>query len=475
MKIRYSALLPALLLSLTAVTAEGQPGHSITVISQAPAETKFRLAYHVGNQQYVKDSLTTDKAGTGRFFGSEKLNPGVYMIVLPDNRFFEFLLGEDQHFDVRFDMSDPVASLSFTGSDENSRFVAYQRRWKTLQEEAMKISGRLNGLQQGSPEATSVRKELTDQEAKMKQYLRETADANSGTLLGAIARSVIPVETMSPKVPPGTHNPDSVGRLLSYIYYKQHFFDNIDFSEPGLIRSPVLGGRLEQFFRQVVIQMPDSIIKESDRLLEKSSANPDVFQYVAVWLMNRYAASEIMGHDAVVVHLADRVYLAGKAPWASEEYIADLKKRIARIRPNLIGVKATELLMNSFSGHYVSLYDIEAEFTIIYFWEPDCGHCKEATPALREFYEKNRASGIEVFAVCTQHDKEKWEKYIVDNGLTWINGWDPQRMSRFDYFYNVESTPLIYILDRNKNIIAKRLGVENIPSFIEAYRSLQAH
>jgi hypothetical protein len=51
-----------------------------------------------------------------------------------------------------------------------------------------------------------------------------------------------------------------------------------------------------------------------------------MFQYVAVWLMNRYASSEIMGHDAVVVHLADRVYLAGKAPWASEEYITDLKK-----------------------------------------------------------------------------------------------------------------------------------------------------
>lgn len=475
MKIRYSALLTALLLSLTAAIAEGQPGHSITITSGAAGETKIRFAYHVGNQQYVKDSLTTDKTGAGRFYGSEKLNPGVYMIVLPDNRFFEFLVGDDQHFDVRFDMGNPVESLSFSGSEENSRFVAYQRKWKTLQEEAMKISGRLNGMQQGSADAAAARRELTEHEAKMKQYLKETAEANQGTLLGAIARSVIPVEVPSPAVPPGTHNPDSVGRLLSYIQYKEHFFDNIDFSEPGLIRSPVLGGKLEQFFRQVVIQMPDSINKESDRLLEKSAADPDVFQYVAVWLMNRYASSEIMGHDAVVVHLADRVYLAGKAPWASEEYITDLKKRIDRLRPNLIGVKATELLMNSFSGHYVSLYDIEAEFTILYFWEPDCGHCKEATPALKEFYEKNKASGIEVFAVCTQHDKEKWEKYIVDNGLTWINGWDPQRMSRFDYFYNVESTPMIYILDRNKKIIAKRLGVENIGSFIEAYRSFQTH
>ncbi|MEZ4996936.1 MAG: DUF5106 domain-containing protein [Bacteroidales bacterium] len=196
--------------------------------------------------------------------------------------------------------------------------MAYQRKWKQLQEEAMKISTRLNSGQPGSAETTTARNELSAQETRMKQFLRETAENNRGSLLGAIARSVIPVETPTPVVPPGTHNPDSVSRLLSYNSYKEHFFDNTDFSEPGLIRSPVLGNRLDQFFRQVVIQMPDSIIKEADRLLEMSSVNDDVFQYVAVWLMNKYASSEIMGHDAVVVHLADRVYLSGrKAPWAS--------------------------------------------------------------------------------------------------------------------------------------------------------------
>lgn len=475
MKSRLTTAILSLAVASITSAAFSQPGHSISVKAQGAPSAKIRLAYHVGNQQYVRDSLVTDATGNCRFMGSEKLPAGVYMIVLPENNFFEFLLDEDQYFDIRFSKSDPVATLSFSGSEENNRFVAYQRRWKTLQEEAMNISGRLNGLQPGSKEAAAARKELTDQEMKMKQYLKETADANKGTLLGAIAWSVIPVETPSPAVVPGTHNADSVSRLLSYLYYKDHFFDHIDFSQPGLIRSPVLGSKLDQFFRQVVVQMPDSIIKEADRLLEKSDVSNDMFQYVAVWLMNKYASSEIMGHDAVVVHLADRVYLAGKAPWAAGEYITDLRKRIERLRPNLIGLKAPELLMGSFAGHYVALYDVKADFTILYFWEPDCGHCKEATPRLKEYYDKNKASGIEVFAVCTGHDREKWERYIVDNGLTWINGWDPERMSSFDFLYNVESTPMVYILDSNKKIIAKRLSVEDIPSFIEAYRKYQAH
>lgn len=475
MKTRYITAILIFVFMSSLSLLRGQPGHSISVTVKGDNDIMVRLAYHVGNQQYVKDSLSTGKSGTCSFTGADKLAPGVYMIVLPGNTFFEFLLGNDQHFDIVCDISDPAATLVFTGSEENIRFLGYQRRWKELQDEAMALSGRLNAAPPSGSEAAALRKQLGDHEKKMKQYLLETAETDKGTLLGAIARSIIPVETPEPAVPKGTVNRDSVARLMSYLHYKNHFFDNIEFTEPGLIRSPVLGGRLEQFFRQVVIQMPDSIIKEADRVLEKSTANDDVFQYVAVWLMNRYAVSEIMGHDAVVVHLADRIYLSGRAPWASEEYLADLKKRVDRLRSNLIGTKAPELLMNSFAGHYVSLYDIEAEFTILYFWEPDCGHCKEATPMLKEYYEKNRNKGIAVFAVCTQHDREKWEKYIVDNGLNWINGWDPQRLSRFDYLYNVESTPLIYILDRDKKIIAKRLATEDIPSFIETYRKFQGH
>lgn len=475
MNIRLSLSIITLTLSIFTSPSYAQPGHSISVAVKDGTGIRLRLAYHVGNQQYVRDSLVTDQGGKGRFFGSDRLPAGVYLIVLPENNFFEFLVDDDQHFDILFSKNDPAGTLSFSGSDENTRFLAYQRRWKQLQDDAMKLAERLNGLQPGGQEAAAARKALTEQETRMKQYLKETSEANRGSLLGAIARSMIPVETHAPVVPPGTHNTDSISRLLSYISYKNHFFDNTDFTQPGLIRSPVLGGKLDQFFRQVVIQMPDSIISEADKLLEKSSVNSDVFQYVAVWLMNKYAASEIMGHDGVVVYLADRIYLAGKAPWASEEYISDLRKRIERLRPNLIGNKAPELLMGSFAGHYVSLYDEDAEFTIVYFWEPDCGHCKETTPKLKEYYDKNKSSGIEVFAVCTHHDREKWEKYIVDNGLSWINGWDPQRMSRFDFLYNVDSTPLIYILDRNKKIIAKRLAVEDVPSFIDSYRKYQAH
>jgi thiol-disulfide isomerase/thioredoxin len=304
----------------------------------------------------------------------------------------------------------------------------------------------------------------------MKSYLNSIIKNNNGNLLATLVKALLPPEVPEFSVPAGVANPDSVRWIKKYNYNKDHFFDNIDLADERLLRTPILYARLEAFFTNVLIQSPDSINKEIDKIIQKCKSNHKVFQFVAVYLFNHFRESEIMGHDAVMVKLADDIYLSGKADWVSKEFKDDLRKQIDLIRPNLLGKKAENLVMDSYKRIFVSLYDVEKDFTILYFWEPDCGHCKESTPKLKAYYDKVKDTGIEVFAVCTTADKPKWTKYIEDNKLTWINGWDPERSSHFDYYYNVQSTPMVYILDKNKKIIAKKLAVEDIGSFIDNYR-----
>jgi thiol-disulfide isomerase/thioredoxin len=304
----------------------------------------------------------------------------------------------------------------------------------------------------------------------MKSYLRGVINSNNGNLLATLVKSLLPLDMPEFDIPEGVSNPDSVRWLRNYNYNKDHFFDNIDLTDERLLRTPILHARLNAFFSNVVIQAPDSINKEIDKIIQKSSSNYKVFQFISVYLFNHFRESEIMGHDAVIVKLADDIYLSGAADWVSEEFKNDLRKQVELIRPNLIGKKAQNIIMDSYKGIFVSLYDIQKEFTILYFWEPDCGHCITSTPKLKEYYEKAKNNGIEIFAVCTTSDKQKWLEYISDNELTWINGWDPERQSHFDYYYNVQSTPMVYILDKEKKIIAKKLAVENIESFIDNYR-----
>jgi len=447
-------------------------GYEIDINIHGLKDSTIFLAYHLGDKQYIKDTIKLDNSGSGKVTGHETLPQGIYMVVLPGKKYFEILVSTDQYFAIDCKYEDYINTLKFTGSDENSAFLIYQNKWLKMQEQAAAISKRIQNCKQNSDSLKILTPMQREQEEKMKSYLKSVVAANEGNLLSVLVKALLPIEVPEFNISSVVSNPDSVRWVMSYNYNKDHFFDNVSLTDERLIRTPILYARLNTFFTNIVIQSPDSINKEIDKIIQKCHGDYKMFQFVSVFLFNHFRQSEIMGHDAVIVKLADDIYLSGKADWVSEEFKKDLKKQVELIRPNLIGKKAENLVMDSYKGIFVSLYDIDKEFTILYFWEPNCGHCQEATPKLKAYYEKAKNDNIEVMAVCTTDDKPKWTKYIEDNQLTWINGWDPERKTHFDYYYNVQSTPMVYILDRNKKIIAKKIGVENIGSFIDNYRKL---
>jgi len=445
-------------------------GYEIKINISGLKDSSIYLAYHLGDKQYIQDTIILDAKGNGVFKGAQSLPQGIYLVVLPGRTYFEILMSTDQIFNISCLYSDYNNTLKFEGSEENSAFLEYQRNWTELQGYISGLVKRAQGNKDNEDSSRLLKIAITEQETHMKSYLSSVIESNNGNMLATLVKAILPVEVPEFSIPAGTTNPDSLRWVMSYNYNKDHFFDNIDFHDERLIRTPVLHNKLKTYFSNVVIQASDSINREIDKIISRCDDQYKVFQFVSVFLFNHFRTSEIMGHDAVMVKLADEIYLSGKADWVTKEFKDDLKKQIELIRPNLIGKKAQNLVMDSYKGIFVSLYDIEKEFTILYFWEPDCGHCKEATPKLREWYEKSKNDNIEIFAVCTTSEKEKWTRYIEDNKLTWINGWDPARASHFDYYFNVQSTPMRYILDRDKKIIAKKLAIENIGSFIDNYR-----
>jgi peroxiredoxin len=456
----------------TSFCSSGQmkKGYEIPVNISGLQDSTIFLAYHMGDKQYIKDTIKLDSKGSAVFSGEETLPQGIYMIVLPGKQYFEVLMSTDQHFSVNCAYTDYFNTLKFSGSDENSAFIVYQKQWVGMQKKASAIIKRLQNNRQNTDSLGILSEMQKKQEDSMKSYLHSVIKENNGNLLSLLVKAMLPVEVPPISIPGGSKNPDSTKWVLTYLYNKDHFFDNIDINDERLLRTPILQAKLNTFFTNVVIQSPDSISKEIDKMIGKVKDNYKVFQFFSVYLFNHFRESEIMGHDAIVVKLADEIYLTNKADWVSKDFKDDLRKQVDRIRPNLIGVKAHDLVMDSYKGVFVSLYDIEKDFTILYFWEPDCGFCAETTPKLKALYDKVRDQGVEVFSVCTTGEKSKWEKYIEEHKLDWINGWDPERKTNFGYYYNVESTPMIYILDRDKTIIAKKLSVDDIGSFIENYR-----
>lgn len=462
----------ALIFSILPATAFCQvsKNYEIALTISGLRDSTVFLAYHFGNKQFIKDTVMLDSRGHAVFSRNETLPQGIYMIVLPGRNYFEILMGTDQQFSVTCSFSDYFNTLRFNGSEENSSFNEFQRKWSPMQQQAASLARRYQSGRQNSDSASLITGIQKVHEQDMKGYLTKVYRENMSNLLGVLVKSMMPMDIPEFTVPAGTHNSDSLKWILKYNYNKEHFFDNIDLTDERLLRTPILQARLDAYFNIFEIQPIDSIRKDIDKLISKCQGNYKTFQFMAVYLFNHFRESQIMGQDAILVKLADEIYLTGKADWVSKQFLDELRKHVELLRYNLIGMKAQDLIMDSFKGVFVSLHDVNKEFIILYFWEPNCGHCKEAIPKLKEYYDKAKNDGVEVFAVCTTADKPAWTKYIEEHGLSWINGWDPDRSSHYDYFYNVDSTPIIFILDRDKKIIAKRLSVEDIEGFISNYR-----
>jgi hypothetical protein len=276
-------------------------------------DSTIYLAYHLGDKQYLKDSVKISKSGNGSFSGTELLPKGIYMIVLPGRKYFEMLISEDQIFSISCSYSDYFSTLKFYGSDENSAFITYQKKWIKMQEEANSIALRLQNNKTNKDSVQIISELRVTMENRMKGYLNEVISTNKGSLLALLIKAMLPVEVPPVVLPPNTVNPDSVKWMRTYLYNKDHFFDNIDLTDERLLRTPILQGKLNMFFTNVVMQLADSINKEIDKVISKCSGNYKIFQFVSVYLFNHFRESEVMGHDAVMVKIADDIYFIGES------------------------------------------------------------------------------------------------------------------------------------------------------------------
>jgi len=125
-------------------------------------------------------------------------------------------------------------------------------------------------------------------------------------------------------------------------------------------------------------------------------------------------------------------------------------------------------------GQYINLHDIRADYTILIFWEADCSHCKVAVPELAAIYSRLKAHGTEVVAfhmLGNEEGREKWAEFVNSHQLyDWINVWDPTYVSRYKDLYNITSSPVIMLLDKDKIIRGKKVGPDQAEELIYEFQ-----
>ncbi len=430
-------------------------------------DTNIYLAHYYGSKVLRIDSARLDKTGTAVFSAKEVRTKGIYVIYLNKDNYFDFLLGADQQFYIHTSFA-PQAKRTFKGAAETEIFQQYQEFLSVQRNKQIKLQ-KEGELHKNNKDSVKIITAGLDQLNKeMEEYWTKKTSENPGTFLADFLHSMIYPRAPAFIPPAICKNPDSLKWVMNYNFNKDHYWDNFNFAEPGMIRTPLIESRLDNYFKNTLLQIPDSMMKPTFALIEKSKANDEMYRYISLQRLNAAITSEVMGMDKLFVEIGERYFLNGKGNWLDSTALAKLQEKVRVTKPNLIGNLAPELKLPDSEGNFYSLRQMNAKYTILLFWEPNCSHCKKSVPQLyKDLYLPLKDKGIDIFAVCTQNKKDDWLKAIIEYKLLdWTNVWDPSVTSNFRSLYDIYSTPVIYILDQTKHIIAKRLDVESSLKFL---------
>ena len=420
--------------------------------------------YSRSNTQFVpEDTAKADADGNLVFKGETNLPGGLYVILFPGNRgWVEFVYsGKENNISFSTDTLDVVGQMKVKNSKENELFYAYQNELKNKAKQIEVLRSK------NSPD---FQKEVMASQEEFKAYRQKFLADNKETFTVKLLKmSSDPEIPAAPKLANGKS--DSV---WVFNYYKAHYWDDYDFSDIRILNTPFLEPRLDRYFKNLIVQVPDSIIKDADKLVAKTAANKEVKSFVVYYITNQYENPKTVGTEAVWVHMAQKYYLNGDMGVSD-----DIKKRITEkvntMKDLLVNKTFPALTLTDPEGKKVSPQALAANYTVLFFYAPTCGHCKEASPKLKEFYEKNKAKGIKVMAISTEHDIKEWKSFISTYHLEGlVNGFDALKQIDFNRKFDVVTTPTIYILDKNKKIIARKMPVEQLEDFLNYYQNKMA-
>jgi Domain of unknown function (DUF5106)/Thioredoxin-like len=445
-------------------------GYSIGITLKPYKNQYAYLGYYYGKIKALADSAMLNGSSTGVFKGKEKLKGGIYFVVSPRKEIlFEVLVDKQQNFSIQADTVGLPGSVKFMNSPENNLFQSYSKFASANGKTSAAYMGQL-ATAKSKADSTTLLDKLHGNNEMMLHYRDSITLKNPGSMLATLFKAL-----KEPVVPPASKQPGGkYDSLLAYNYYKGHYWDGISFTDERLLRTPIFEPRLDKYYKTLVVPETDSIIKEVDAMLTKSGPDKEMYKYLLTYFVQQYINPTYMGQDAVFVHLFEK-YINNnpEVDWFTEKYKKYMTDRAYSLMANLIGAPAQNLELVDTSEIPRPLYDVKAPYIVICFWDATCSHCKEVVPKLDSIYQhKWKKEGVVIYGVMVDGGKEAWVNYIRANNLSdWIHVYETNAQRDSGYaagkpnyrqLYDVYQTPILYLLDKDKRIIAKKLAYDQI-------------
>ncbi len=387
----------------------------------------------------------------------EKFPGGLYYLLFPNQQHIQMLLDADQKFTLQTKLDDLVQSMQVTGSLDNQLLYRNLRYEETYRSAFEALTEQIKKAKDTGGDHEVLEKERDALVDKRQVHINEFATNHPDSFFTVFKLAGQNPKLEHPKLPNGEIDTEKQLEL-----YRAKFWDNVDFTDARLLRTPVFHNKLERFIKKLTPQRVDAVIASADAITTKTLGNKELFHYVTSYICLAYQKSSMMGGEAVYVHMADNYLTHELAASIGAEELKKARQQANRFRPSLLGKTGQDIRARNPEDEYESLYDITAPITVLYIFNVDCEHCQEQTPQLLEVYEDWKDRGVDVFALCTNQDIEQWRQYVREQNLPWHNVIDPKYESRYHAKYNVDITPEIYVLNADKEIVGMNLKAHQL-------------
>ena len=228
------------------IPPRGGPADITIKVNGAPAGRGDLIGFYA-EENFLADTTTRSANGTMRFVNPEGYPQGLYYVKFADKRYLQMMVGEDQKFTLETSATNPDGDMKIEGSDENSAFFENLAMEKVGNQQLQAINNRVTAAQEGTDAHKAAKAEqkalLNQRDAQLEQLYKKYP----GTLFEKFKRA-----GANPRVR------EDVARAKIGYYYRQEFWNDVDFSDRRLIRTPVIKNKLNRFFEELTPQNQDS-------------------------------------------------------------------------------------------------------------------------------------------------------------------------------------------------------------------------
>lgn len=423
-----------------------------------------RLVGTYGDQNYIADTAVVDAKGHFVLRRERALPAGFYYFLLPGQKNFSILIDrDDQRMILRAKADDIPGTIQVSGSLNTELFYRNARYQNAQEPEFKQLSQILRDFPPNSPEyerAKARQNQLIEQrKAHLDSIYREYPNAFF---------TKFKIAGQNPDWPEFRKPNGELDTLRNVVYYREHFWDNVDFNDTRLLHTPVIANKLKRYIVELTPQHPDSIIKVADPLVQRVLPHKEYFQFFVNWIALNYenGKTKVMDGEAVMVFLIDKYFTPELATWDTPENIAKIRKKADEMKASLMGRKGPDVRALDVNGQYKSIYEMTAPIIVIFMYSPDCEHCREQAPEIQRIYQRWKDRGVDFYGIALNTTDEKWKEFVRKNGFTFTNVFDPTNRAIYAKYF-VDITPELYVLNKDRIIVAKNLQANQLETIFE--------